>query len=63
MAGEQPETHVTLALKHEGEAINGRIESERGELRSFWGWLELMAALDGLRNRPEDEEPADTVAP
>ena len=40
---------VILRLGRGGEAISGTFADEHGVERSFWGWLELSAALDRTR--------------
>jgi hypothetical protein len=38
--------HLKLELDADPEAIHGTIERGDGTREQFWGWLELMAALE-----------------
>jgi hypothetical protein len=37
---------VTLELDDDTDAIHGTLEHADGTRERFWGWLELMSALD-----------------
>jgi hypothetical protein len=60
---EEAETRLTVSIRRDGEAINGAVQREQGERRPFWGWLELIAALEAAREAKEDPPARDTVTP
>jgi hypothetical protein len=39
---------VTLELRVEGDSLTGRASDGAGSVRSFAGWLGLVAAIDAL---------------
>jgi hypothetical protein len=45
MSAGKPRRRVTLELDTDREAIDGTLEHDNGQRERFWGWLELMAAL------------------
>lgn len=49
MDEEHDQARVKLAIEHGGEAISGVLEDEHGVCLAFWGWLELIAALEAVR--------------
>jgi hypothetical protein len=42
----EPTHRVTLDLEADPDAIHGTLEHGDGTRERFWGWLELMAALE-----------------
>jgi hypothetical protein len=50
--------HIRLELDADPDALHGTFQHGDGTRQSFWGWLELMSALDRLtRNREDDRQP------
>jgi hypothetical protein len=49
--------HIAIDLRLDGDEISGRIDDGTDKPKAFQGWLGLLAALDGLLYRT-DEEPA-----
>ena len=50
---------VILELDRDPEAIHGTVEHADGTRESFWGWLELMSAIDrgsGARGAGRDRD-------
>jgi hypothetical protein len=43
--------HVNLELDADAETIRGTLQYSDGTRERFWGWLELMAALERAANR------------
>jgi hypothetical protein len=46
MSGCRDAQRVTLELELDIETIHGTLEFRDGTRQRFWGWLELMAALE-----------------
>jgi hypothetical protein len=51
--GDQPQ-RVNLDLEADPDAIHGTLEHRDGTRERFWGWFELMAALERVTNRGDD---------
>jgi hypothetical protein len=49
--------HIAIDLRLDGNEISGRIGDGTDKPKAFQGWLGLLAALDGLLGKT-DEEPA-----
>jgi hypothetical protein len=53
-------THVLdvrriLRIAFRDDTVHGSLEDERGGVRTFAGWLELLAAIEELRAQPREE--------
>ena len=46
MSGDAPHLHVELDLEPAGDPIRGSLRDPAGNRRQFWGWLELIQALE-----------------
>jgi hypothetical protein len=46
MTDGDPAQRIQLELETSSDAIHGTLEHGDGTRECFWGWLELMAALD-----------------
>ena len=46
--------HLKLELDADPNAIHGTIERGDGTREAFWGWLELMAALEHATAAPTE---------
>jgi hypothetical protein len=47
----EPPVRVVLELERTLEPISGFFQVDGQARRPFWGWLELLAALDAIRQR------------
>jgi hypothetical protein len=59
MSADEPPRRVSLELDTDPEAIHGTLEHPNGRRERFWGWLELMAALERAtvsRGEPPDDQ-------
>jgi hypothetical protein len=50
---------VSLELEAGPSALHGTVEADDGTRETFWGWLELMAALERAMDRPAQETDRD----
>jgi hypothetical protein len=46
MSADEPSRRVSLELSADTEAIHGTLQDGSGRREQFWGWLELMAAIE-----------------
>jgi hypothetical protein len=57
-------SHITLELETGADPIRGSIDHPDGSSQRFWGWLELIEALqraaNGKPERPSKPTPANT---
>jgi hypothetical protein len=44
---------VRLELDPEGDPVRGVFHDGRGNAREFYGWLQLMSAIEAARRGPE----------
>jgi hypothetical protein len=49
--------HIAIDVRLDGDEISGRVGDGTSKPKAFQGWLGLLAALDGLLGKT-DEEPA-----
>jgi hypothetical protein len=45
----EPAVRLVLDLEPDSEPISGFLEHRGAARRRFWGWLDLLAAIDGAR--------------
>jgi hypothetical protein len=55
MAGQAPRHNVRLELEPDPDAIHGTVEHKDGTREPFWGWFELMAALERVTATGPDD--------
>ena len=53
MTGDRAQ-RVSLEIETDPGAIHGTVEAGDGTRESFWGWLELMAALERAMSKQVD---------
>jgi len=58
MDSPDPPWRVTLELDADPDALHGTLEHPDGTRERFWGWLDLMSALErGARAAPHRQGP------
>lgn len=51
--------HLSLELEPDPDTIHGAVRDREGTRHRFWGWLELMSAVERMRSNDgygEDQE-------
>jgi hypothetical protein len=48
--------HLVIDVRRDGEAINGRVVTDDGVGRDFYGWTALAAAIDSAAAPRRDDE-------
>lgn len=47
--------HIRLELEPEADVVHGVVEHTDGRREPFWGWLELMAALERVASGSQSD--------
>lgn len=50
-----------MALTADARSVRGTLQTEHGRRQRFWGWLELMEALQRLAGLPRQIDRADNT--
>lgn len=58
MSSDDQAQRVNLELEADPDAIHGSLEHDDGTRERFWGWFELMAALERLTSSRRDQRDA-----
>jgi len=56
-------TQLVIAVERGADPIQGRIVEPRPLRGGFFGWLELIAALERVRGTPSGDQPPDLSTP
>ena len=57
MTAGDPARRVSLQIEAGPGAIHGTFDDGEGTRETFWGWLELMAALERVMSNRADDPP------
>jgi hypothetical protein len=52
------ETLRVLRIAFDGDSVHGSLDDGDNRVQPFFGWLELLVAIEGLRPVPEERGPA-----
>jgi hypothetical protein len=55
MSGGDQAIRVNLDLDASADAIHGTLEHRDGRRERFWGWLDLMAAVERVTDNSSDD--------
>ena len=58
MSGGDQALRVNLDLDANADAIHGTLEHGDGRRERFWGWLDLMAAVERVTSNRQEERNA-----